>query len=136
MNVAQTVRVMLEDAWNRQDFTRFPLPPGGRFLLHIGGETREVGLPETEQLVARWHEGFPDFRFDVHSVIASGDAAAARVTLRGTHSGSWRGIDPTGRTVAVDHAFFFRFENGMLRDVWEVLDRSAFDVQLLDPEVD
>ena len=136
LDVAEVVRQILEEAWNRKDFTTFPLGKGDRYVLHVGGESRAVDLAETEELVSRWHDAFPDFRFDIHSIVAEGSFAAAHATLRGTHLGRWRDIDPTGRTVAVEHAFFFKFEDGSLRDVWEVLDRSAFDAQLTGPRAD
>ena len=78
----------------------------------------------------RWHAGFPDFRFDIHAVVASGERAAVHATLRGTHRGQWHGLEPTGRSINVEHMFFLRFEEGLVVEVWELLDGSELRRQL------
>jgi predicted ester cyclase len=42
---------------------------------------------------------FPDFRFELEDVIAEGDKAVARVSVRGTHRGEMMGLAPTGKRV-------------------------------------
>ena len=74
--------------------------------------------------------GFPDLRFDVHEVVANGDLVFLRATLVGTNLGPWRGRDPTGAKIAVDHMFMLRFEDGTLVTVWEVLDSASLERQL------
>lgn len=126
MNTRELVGAIFEDAWNRQDFstTEHAL---GRFRLHIRGVSRETDAAELRRIIAGWHEAFPDFRFDVHSIVVDGDEAAVRATLQGTNSGSWDGAPPTDARVSVPHMFFLRFGGGRLTDVWEMLDDKAFD---------
>jgi predicted ester cyclase len=42
---------------------------------------------------------FPDFRIQVHEVVAEGDWVACRITAEGTHLDTWQGIQPTGRRI-------------------------------------
>ncbi|WP_278237435.1 ester cyclase [Isoptericola sp. AK164] len=58
------------------------------------------------------------------------DVAAVHATLHGTHRAPWQGLAPTGRTIAVEHMFFFRFTEERITDVWEMLDRPAMTAQL------
>jgi hypothetical protein len=101
-----------------------PVPPNPDILSESDGAT------PTYAPSAR-HGGIPDLQFDLHSVAASEDRAAAHATLRGTHRGLWSGLDPTGRSISVEHMLFFRFEHGRMVEVWELLDRSDLRRQLL-----
>jgi predicted ester cyclase len=42
---------------------------------------------------------YPDLRLTIERQIAEGDWVATVVTARGTHSGSWLGMKPTGRVL-------------------------------------
>ncbi|WES64540.1 ester cyclase [Microbacter sp. GSS18] len=122
-------RAVFEDAWNRRDFTTTAAALQS-FRLHIGAQTRESDAAELRDFVDRWHAGFPDFRFELHAVVASGDHVAVRATLRGTHEGGFQGRAPTGRTIAVPHMFFLRFDGERIAEVWELLDADTLREQL------
>ena len=62
--------------------------------------------------VAGWRAGFPDIRCEVGDLIAEGDRVAWSVTARGTHSGEFMGIPPTGRTVDFDSLNIGQFRDG------------------------
>lgn len=55
---------------------------------------------------------------------------AVRATLTGTHLGDWSGRPPTGNPIAVDHMFLLRFQDGLLVEVFEVLDSAELRRQL------
>ncbi len=63
-------------------------------------------------------EGFPDLTIAVEDVMAEGDRVTARVTMRGTHSGEFQGIAPTGRQVEVRAIDMFRIEGGKIVEHW------------------
>jgi predicted ester cyclase len=44
---------------------------------------------------------FPDLCVTVEDVMAEDDRVAARVVMRGTHRGEFRGIAPTGKRVEI-----------------------------------
>lgn len=44
---------------------------------------------------------YPDLALTVGFQIAEGDYVATCYTMRGTHAGTWMGIHPTGREIAV-----------------------------------
>ena len=102
----------------------------GEILLHVGGTARITTIADLESIVARWHAAFPDFRFVVHSITADDHTAAVRATLNGTHLGPWGGLEATGRRISVEHAFFLRFDEGLIVEVWEFLDQPTLDAQL------
>jgi predicted ester cyclase len=45
-------------------------------------------------------------------MIAEDDRVAARFTMRGTHRGSFFGVPPTGKTIAVQAMNFYRLSGG------------------------
>ena len=122
--------ILFDEGWNQQDFTNVGRILADELPLHIGGLTRTTNATELEAIVANWHAAFRDFRFEVHSTIADEHVVAVRATLHGTHTGPWGGLPATGRTVAVEHAFFLRMEGGVIAEVWEVLDRATLHAQL------
>jgi C-1 hydroxylase len=123
-------RVVFEEGWNRQDFSNVQRLLAHEFPLHIGGDTRITNADEFATIVGIWHAAFADFRFDVHSITADDHMVAVRATLHGTHKGPWGDLQPTGRSIAVEHAFFLRIEDGHVTEVWEIIDRSALETQL------
>lgn len=130
MEVESVVRAVFEEAWNAQRFDNVEGALAESFSLHLGGASRLTTVDELKAIVAGWHEGFPDFRFDVHAVVASGGRAAVHATLYGTHRGRWNGLEATGRSITVEHMFFFRLENDQIVEVWELLERVELRRQL------
>ncbi len=52
--------------------------------------------------VAMWRAGFPDVVCTVDDLVEEGDRIAWSVRARGTHTGEFMGIPPTGRAVDFD----------------------------------
>jgi predicted ester cyclase len=129
MDRASIVRTIFDEGWNAQQFDAVASALSA-FQFHIGGKSQTMDITELGAIVRSWHDAFPDLRFDVHAVTSSDDVAAAHATLRGTHLGPWKGLAPTGRTIEIEHMFFFRFDGPGITDVWELLDRSLLANQL------
>ena len=126
---ATIVRAIFEQGWNAQRYDSVAAALGS-FEFHIGGQSRPMGVDDLGAIVRSWHDAFPNLRFEVHAVTASDDVAAVHATLHGTHQGPWRDLAPTGRSIEVEHMFFFRFDGPRITDVWELLDRSLLTAQL------
>ena len=130
MRPTEIARILFEEGWNEQDFTRVSQLLADEVPLHIGAGTRTTSLTDLQAIVARWHAAFPDLRFDIHSVTADESIAAVRATLHGTQLGRWGDQEATGRRIAVEHAFFLRIADGLIVEVWELVDESALAAQL------
>ncbi len=121
---------IFEDGWNRGAFDGLERVCAPTFTFRVHGRSRVTDLGELRTIVGGWRRGFPDLRFDVGDVVAEAGRVAVRATLTGTHLGDWNGRPPTGRRIAVDHMFLLRFEDGLLVEVFEVLDSAALRQQL------
>jgi len=73
---------------------------------------------------------FPDVSFSVEDMVAEGDNVAIRAIGRGTHTGPYRGMPPTGKKVEVTMIGIGRFTNGKMAEVWRIVDRLGMMQQL------
>ncbi|MGB6207267.1 ester cyclase [Mycobacterium sp.] len=67
-------------------------------------------------------EAFPDLHLTVEDMIAEGDKVVVRNTVTGTHRGEYMGLPPTGKPVAYNEIFIFRFVDGRIAETWGVVD--------------
>lgn len=77
-----------------------------------------------------FYAGFPDLRHTVEETIADGDDIAVRFTIRGTHTGAFMGLPPTGRIIEVNAQAFMTIEHGRVRRLRGVFDRFGMMQQL------
>jgi predicted SnoaL-like aldol condensation-catalyzing enzyme len=75
-------------------------------------------------------EGFSDIRLEIEDMLAEGDKVAARWRFRGTNTGSFQGMPPTGKAVDVKATGIFRVVDGKVTDNWVNLDFLGLMQQL------
>ncbi|HEX2031006.1 MAG TPA: ester cyclase [Actinomycetota bacterium] len=97
-------------------------------VLHGEGDAR--GLESMVEHTREFVTGFPDLQTTVEDVIAEGDRVVVRATLRGTHSGEFGGIPPTGRPIEISDVDIFRVHEGRIVEVWAGPDRLGMMQQL------
>ena len=102
-----------------QDYSSHNFPPG----LPPGREGLKV-------FVSVFHAAFPDGQLSVDQMIAEGETVATRLTFRGTHTGEFMGIPPTGKHVSVPALDMARFANGKLVEHWGGPDQMSLLQQL------
>jgi predicted ester cyclase len=81
------------------------------------------------KLRALWG-GFPDGRFGLLEVVAAGDRVAARSVFRGTQTGAFGSLAPTGRRVEVSFMDFYRMSGNTITAHWHIYDRYHLLQQL------
>ena len=80
------------------------------------------GFEGAKQGFVALRSGFPDIHFAVEDQIAEGDQVVTRWTMRGTHSGVFMGVPPTGREVSITGIAIFRVVDGRVVDRWRGAD--------------
>jgi steroid delta-isomerase-like uncharacterized protein len=73
---------------------------------------------------------FPDMRFDVEEIVATGDTAVARLRMRGTQEGAFMDIPATGKQIDVPSIDWVRIKDGQAVEHWGVTDTGAMMQQL------
>lgn len=114
---------------------------GPRFFMEQdrlrGGPARELCAPDYviylagnppmdyeghQQFGRAFYGGFPDLYHAIDDVIVEGDKVVVRFTLRGTHTGDFMGIPPTGKPVTVGAIAIMRVVEGQVAEI-----RGEFD---------
>lgn len=75
-------------------------------------------------------EGFPDLHLEVHDAVADEAMTAQRILFTGTHTGPFRGLPPTGRTVRFFGIEINRMADGKVAEHWFQLDALTLFQQL------
>ena len=94
------------------------------------------GLEEGKQYLSTYLSAFPDLNTTVEDVIAEGDKAVTRWTIRGTHEGDIEEFGPpTGKQIEIKGITIHLIEDGKIVEEWERYDNLSIMQQLgLAPE--
>ena len=118
----QLVREHMESE-NTHDFdvTLATFADHPRYEIVATGEVYD-GTDEVDRYYQETRAAFPDQRNELIALHHSDDAVVAEFWLRGTHTGEFRGVPPTGKSFECRMAAFFLFEGEKL-----VCERVYFD---------
>lgn len=101
------------------------------FVEHQGGPGFAPDKEGTLDFFRAMLDAFPDMSMTVEDLLAEGDRTMARVTVAGTHRGSFMGIPPTGAHVDMQLIDVMRFDDsGLVCEHWGVADMLSLMQQL------
>ena len=83
-----------------------------------------------KQFFTMFRSAFPDLRFHVEELLASGDKVVARLLIQGTHKGEFMGMAPTGKKINVKAIDILRMADGKVAEHWGVTDTMTMMQQL------
>jgi predicted ester cyclase len=83
-----------------------------------------------KQFIAGLHAAFSEVAFTIEDMVAEGDRLVGRWVMRGTNTGSFNGMPPTGRPVTVSGFDLLRVEGDRFAEVWHVEDIAGMLQQL------
>jgi len=76
-------------------------------------------------------QAFPDIQWHIEDLFGTGDKVVARWKWEGTHTASFNGRNPTGRSVTNEGLAIFELEDSQIVNAHLLTDRLAF-LQALD----
>lgn len=122
-----------EEVWNKQRKAAIyeMLHPDGVFHGLADAPGQVIRGPDA--FVPFWQKfssAFPDMIVSVDAIIAEGDLAAFRCTVRGRHTGSGLGIEPTGTQIEFTGMAMARIQDGKIMEGWNNFDFLTFQQQL------
>ena len=127
-NKAQ-VRRVIEEIYNRGDLDVVDEVAASDLIIHASSQDIH-GREGAKRYVAALRAGFPDIRFTIEDQIAEGDMVVTRWTARGTHTGAFQGIAPTGREIRIAGADIDRIVGGKTVECWAHVDELGLMQQL------
>jgi steroid delta-isomerase-like uncharacterized protein len=77
-----------------------------------------VGLAANKAFNAALFRGFPDIQHRLEDTIAEGNSVVYRTTLKGTHTGEFMGLPPTGKSVVINDFTLLRIAEGKIVEWW------------------
>jgi predicted ester cyclase len=77
-----------------------------------------IGLEANKEFNTSLFQGFPDIQQTIEDVIVEGDKVVYRTTLKGTHTGDFLGIPPTGKSGKINDFTLLRIVNGQIVEWW------------------
>jgi steroid delta-isomerase-like uncharacterized protein len=100
-----------------------------RYEIIASGDVFD-GAEQVMGYFAESRGAFPDQRNELIALHHSDDAVIAEFWLRGTHEGTLRGLEPTGKTFECQCVAFFLFEEERLVCERVYFDRATILAQL------
>jgi steroid delta-isomerase-like uncharacterized protein len=107
----------IEEVWNKGHLAVVDELIADDFVGHWPPDENH-GPEGVKQYFATLRAAFPDIHFTVEDQIAEGDRVVTRWTARVTHSGSFRGIPPTGKSGVVTGITIIRVAGGKVVEGW------------------
>lgn len=126
------VRRLFDEVWNGGRLELLDELIAAGYVEHGPAPDQAAGAPGVAARIGSLRAAFPDLRFVLEELVGEGAIVAARYHWQGTHRGSFLGIAPTGRRVAVRGMDFYRLAAGRLVERWENVDEFGMLSQLGD----
>jgi steroid delta-isomerase-like uncharacterized protein len=117
-------------AWNERDFDRFDRLMADDATLTVSGMIVPCDSRGTRAIAEEWTTAFPDWRFELRTLIAEGDMVVAHMPYHGTLKRPIAGVTATGLHATVDEIVIFRIAAGKIAEAWEVYDEAGMWRQL------
>ena len=89
-----------------------------------------MDLAGYQNMVQEIKGAFSNVKHEIHHIVAEGDTVAVALTLKLTHTGTYEGIAPTGRTVAIEEFVMIQMRDGKAATEWAVVDLGGLRQQL------
>jgi steroid delta-isomerase-like uncharacterized protein len=122
------IRHYLEQVWDRENLAVIDELIAPDYIQHTQGVP--PGREGVKQFFAMVRAAFPDITQTAEDMIAEGDKVVWRWTIRGTHTGPFQRLPPTGRQVMITGINIVRIADGRLAENWGEVDMLGLLQQL------
>jgi steroid delta-isomerase-like uncharacterized protein len=117
------VRSFYVDGVNRADLSVFDRVAAPDIVYHGATVGDESGLEALRRIYGEALTGLPGLNYTLLTSVADGDAVALRYAVEGVHTGDFRGLAPTGKTITWNHSAFTHVQCGRISEMWAEIDQ-------------
>jgi predicted ester cyclase len=89
-----------------------------------------LGLSGYRAMLETDTDAIPDLRFIPEILIADDRVVSCRLFFQCTPQRSFLGFEPTGERISFAEHVFYRFEKGLIAEVWSLIDKEAVRRQI------
>ncbi|MBA3260609.1 MAG: ester cyclase [Gemmatimonadales bacterium] len=82
------------------------------------------------RFISTFEAAFPRYELTLEDLIGEGDRVVARLVIRGTHRGEFRGAAPTGREVTFPAIIIYQIKGGKIAKHWLASDTLSLAQQV------
>ena len=108
------VRRYIEEAVNAGNLENLEEIISSEYIETLGPNGETLGIEGAKQHILAVRQTFPDLHLTIEKQIAEGDWVVTCVTAKATHQGSWLGMKPTGKKVAITGVNVDKVINGRI----------------------
>ena len=117
------VRRAFDEVANKGDMRTVEEIIAPEFVRHdLAGGPDAAGPEGVKRLIAGLRTAFPDIQTTIDDIFSDGEKVVVRFTARGTHSGPFQGMAPTGREATWCGVNIYRVSGGQIRETWQLAD--------------
>jgi predicted ester cyclase len=125
------IRRVVNEAFNTGDLAVIEHVADSDLCVHYPqADIPLCGLEEVTRAFSRSRAAFPDAYFMIEESIAAGDCVVNRWTGRATHTGTFWGIEPTGRLMTWRGVTIYHLVAGKIAEIWIHADALSLLQQL------
>ena len=110
------------DMFNENNFTK-------DLVLH-SSPSDIVGIDSARAFYAQYLTGFSDIQFTIRDIFGMGNKLVKHWNFKGTHSGDFFGIPPTGKKVDLQGVTLVRMQEGKIAEEQDFFDSMTLLQQL------
>ncbi|HLP72329.1 MAG TPA: ester cyclase [Bacteroidales bacterium] len=125
----QLFRILIEEGFSKGDITVFDKHTSKDFIEHQYGFI-PPDVESVKKAILSLHRAFSDFSLVIDDVVVTDDKVWGRMTGRGTQTGQFGPMPPTGKKIEITVIDIMRFKEGKLIEHWGIPDRLAAMEQL------
>jgi predicted ester cyclase len=116
--------------WDQGDTAAIDRYLAADYVEHTADPALPPGVEGFRMVHAAFLGGFPDLTIEFEDQLANGEFVASQVVLRGTNTGSFMGMEPTGQPVEIRGMRLDRVCGGQIVEHWAVIDVPGMMAQL------
>jgi predicted ester cyclase len=125
----QLFKILIEEGFSKGDVSVFDKHTSPAFVEHQSGFI-PPNVEGVKNGINNLHHAFPDFSMVVDDIVSSENKVWGRMTARGTHTGQFGPMPPTGKKFEITVIDIMHFKEGKLIEHWGVPDRLGLMEQL------
>lgn len=107
--------------WDKKDLTAIIDLMHPEVVIHsLLGDYH--GPEQMQKVVNAWLIAFPDLIVQNQAMICEADNVVIRWRAHGTHTGEFKGMQPTGKSIAYEGVTIYKVANAKIIEYWAYLD--------------